>query len=237
MTRPMHQHPHRRAFYNMKTGRGQTRRGAARLFLALRKIIVRTDKPPVLALMECAGNWTVIRRIAKRYGYRIFTGTGTEGSSSALLIRDDVKVLDHGLTGPGTEWTGPRGRAHPGRKFPWARVQLDGVSRTFVAVHLPWNPRKNAAAFDACLASLRKLARAVPGAIELMGDWNVSPAQLAAFVRSISGYVVHTGDRLMFAVVRPAGALSARASVIGDAKTLEGSDHPYAVTRDVRWPA
>lgn len=237
MTRPLVHRPHRRAFYNIKTGRGLTRSGRARLFLALRKIIVRTDKPPVVALMECAGNWTVIRRVAKRYGYRIFTGTGTEGSSTALLVRDDVKVLDHGLTGPDTEWTGPRGRAHPGRAFPWARVQLDGVSRTFVAVHMPWNRRKNAAAFDACLDSLRQLARDVAGAIEFMADWNVSPAALAKFVRSISGYVVHTGDPLMYAVVRPAGALPARASVIGDAKTREGSDHPYAVTRDVRWPA
>lgn len=218
--------PNRRAFYNMKTGRGQTTRGAARLFLALRKIVLRTDRPPVIGLMECRGNWAVIQRIAKRYGYRVVTGVGDEGSSSALLVRDGLKILDKGMIGTGIVWDGPKGRAHLGRRFPWATVELQGVPRTFVVVHMPWNPRTNRNAWDACLAAL--YAFEADGEVEFMGDWNTT--RIAAIARRLRARVIRTGDPLMYALVRPAPGQPL--TVIGDAKTTEGSDHPYVVTRD-----
>lgn len=220
--------PNRRAFYNMKTGRAQTRRGALRLFLALRKIVLRTDRPPVIGLMECRGNWSVIDRIARRYGYRVVTGVGTEGSSSALLIRDGVKILDKGMIGTGVTWDGPKGRAHAGRRFPWATIELQGVRRTFVVVHMPWNPRANEKAWNACLAAL--YAFSADGQIEYMGDWNTT--RIAAIARRLRARVVRTGDRLMYALVRPAPGEPL--TVLGDAKSTEGSDHPYVVLRDFK---
>ena len=218
-----------RVTWNIKAGRCRTARGYLALLRAFRRILRRHDRPAVIALNECGGNWRAVKRIAKNHGYRIITGRGAEGASSALLIRNDVKVLDHGLIAVDAPWVGPKGGEHPGRTFPWATVVLDGQERAEVAVHLPWSQGRNPEAFVRCLDALKAFGRNMHVPVEFLGDWNVrSRGRTAAvFAQAVRGHVVHTGDPLIFAIV---GNDVLR--VVGVAKTREGSDHPYAVLRD-----
>lgn len=233
--------PQVRPFWNMKANRARTPRGYVQLLRAMRRILRRCGgRPPVISLIECGGNWRVVERIARRRGYRIITGTGDEGSSSALLVRTDVTLIDSGVIRVRDKWVGPKGKTHHGRAFPWATYKLGGRVRTTVVVHMPWNPRLNDDAWNACQRALVDFADKRFGFLEYLGDWNWSSRSTATgsphgIAAKIGGRIVHTGDRLMFAIVRQArtGELDRILHVAGDAKTREGSDHPYAVLRDV----
>ena len=220
-----------RVTWNIKAGRCRTARGYLALLRAFRRILRRHDRPAVIALNECGGNWRAVKRIAKNHGYRIITGRGAEGASSALLIRNDVPVTDSGLIQVNAPWVGPKGGKHPGRTFPWATVRIAGMSRNEVAVHLPWSLERNAWSFNTCLDTLVAFESNSSLPVEFLGDWNVRVGSVAMhrFAQRFDGHVVRTGDPLIYAVV--SGFLKAR-NVIGRAKTHEGSDHPYAVLRD-----
>lgn len=232
-------HPHLRPFWNMKANRARTRMGYLRLLWALRRILRRSGgRPPVIGLIECGGNWRVVERIARRRGYRIITGVGDEGSSSALLVRRDVTLIDSGVIRTRAVWVGPKGKKHDGRGFPWATYKLDGRVRTTVVVHVPWDPAgRNEQAWHACRDALIRFASKRLGFLELEGDWNLSARseEIRRLAQQLGGRVIHTGDALMFAIVRQAkvAQLDRVIHVTGDAKTREGSDHPYAVLRDV----
>lgn len=178
--------------------------------------------PHVLALLETGGHRRHIKQWAVGHGYRIVSGSGIEGASTQLLT--SAPVIASGVIRFTTRWVGPKGRPHAGRAFPWAKVEADGRHTIVVAVHMPWNRRRNRRAWRRAFHEIRQFTNAHPGAdLLIVGDLNIAaskrgPGSMRALARRIGGTVVTTGATVDYGIYRPAR------------RPLDGPQRPVVVT-------
>lgn len=229
MTRPTVTQTH--VAWNVKVGRGLSLRGRRRVGSEIRDLDVGTT----LSLLECGGNVSAIRAgIRGRYDRKV-AGSGPEGGSTRLYVHRDARLLSGGLLTTRTPWRGPKGGPHRGRVFPWALVEHHGQRQYVVAVHMPWNPRRNRRAWNACIRLLLDFAaQHTDHPVVMVGDWNIPPwrkgtGTIHALAGRVGGQIVRTDDALMYAVVIP--AIGQQVAASGVKGPRGGSDHPPVTIR------
>ncbi|NGZ99382.1 M15 family metallopeptidase [Nocardioides sp. W3-2-3] len=198
--------------WNMKVGRGRTRKGRRAILRALNALAAgRTE---VIVLLETGGNRAAIdlwlerrnRSRIRAHGYRKYTGQGEIGQSTMILVRRDKEVLDHGLIKVAAHWRGPKGKDIAGRVVPWVTIDTTGAPLTVRGLHAVWNPRLNHVAHEEYGTRLRAHADTVDDLIDV-GDQNESPSaggehSAGANARAIGAAVIRTGDPTDWAYAR-----------------------------------
>lgn len=186
------------ACWNLKQGRGD----------AVIPGLEALDGALCIGLLERNGNRSAVGKWRRQADYpKSIAGTGVEAGSTMLLIREDVRVYDHGLITVRGAWRGPRRGHHPGRTFPWACVDLDGDHVTVAVIHFPWNRTLNWRAWSACIRALIAFCRAHRGPLVLMGDWNLSwrgrgLGSIRRLARRCGLTYVSTGGAIDYALAR-----------------------------------
>lgn len=208
--------------WNLLTGRP---RGVVRR--ELEQQIRDAGVPEIVALQECARYQILIRVVARKFGYRVIVGAGSdEAESTVLLVRNDVPMRRRAVFALARRWRGPKGRMHPGRRLPMAAVQLDGVWTRVVAVHGPTGRRthSNEPAWDETMRRLERCAgRKSKTAIFFVGDWNCDVdahdrSSVRALATKIRAQVIPTGAPIDYALARGL-------RVTGKTGPRLGSDH------------
>lgn len=206
MIRPMvRRRGYRIRAWNMKVGRGRTRKGARQIRRALNALA--RGRTEVIVLMETGGNRAAIdlwlerrnRSPIRAHGYRKYTGRGEIEASTIILVRRDVEVLDHGIIRTKVNWVGPQGKTIDGRAVPWVTINTPRGDLTVRGIHAVWNPTKNAAAQRDLGEQLREHAATVDGDLIDPGDQNQAPSVESPFsarenARAIGARPVLTGS-------------------------------------------
>ncbi len=164
------------------------------------------------AILETGGNRDVIREYAGDMKYSIFTGKGDVGASTMILAKHGSGITRHGLIDVDTVWWGPKGKAIPGRAFPWFRWVEDGRPSMFIAPHMPWGPTRprNVKAWVDCSKMLRHYAAVSTGYdLLIAGDLNQLasvrlPYSIRGTATAIGAQIITTGEPLDYALWRPA---------------------------------
>lgn len=218
--------------WNMKVGRGRTRKGARQIRRALNALA--RGRTEVIVLMETGGNRAAIdlwleRRNRSRFrahGYRKYTGRGEIEASTIILVRRDLEVLDHGIIRTKVDWVGPKGKRIDGRAVPWVTIGTPRGDLTVRGLHAVWNPTKNDEAHRDLGEQLRAHAATVGDLIDV-GDQNQPSSDDAEYsarenARAVGARPVLTGSGTDWAYAsgrRWVGRLGAK----------RGSDHYDAI--------
>lgn len=96
--------------------------------------------------------------------------------TTVLLVRKDLKILDHGVHHMEESYIGPHGHPRAPRQFPWARLQVGPETVRVASIHMPAVKKTHPAWVEAD----EYLTKAMKGtnAIAYGGDWNATGTSL-----------------------------------------------------------
>ena len=130
------------------------------------------DKRRPMTVMLQEIDWTV-----GNSDYVGFRGDDPEADqSTVLLVRKDLKILEHGVHHMTKGYTGPHGHPKAPRQFPWARIQVGPEVVRAASIHMPATSKTNPAWIEAD-EYLTKVMRGT-NPIVYGGDWNATGTSL-----------------------------------------------------------
>lgn len=116
---------------------------------------------------------------------------GPEAPGIAVLVRDDLKVLNRWPMRMRQEWVGPKaGKHHEPRVYPILRVEKDGVQ--WPTAHVHWPTHNNPKAQEETERRLVRWAKRHERAV-IVGDFNRRDVELRSMADELDGVLLSTG--------------------------------------------